>query len=164
MLSRILVDGRHEHTKGNIPESTDFLCHYLQIPWMINFTFLKYHRHCFTGTYEELLEWRSLPHVRFGVTWKTVIDRASADSVARMETKEILLETDAPFLPPYPECKINHPWNLEVVAQEVSRLRNVPLSMLMTAIKQKTDMWKRPPLQKLLIRPGKAVAVILQVC
>jgi Tat protein secretion system quality control protein TatD with DNase activity len=55
-----------------------------------------------------------------------------------METKEILLETDAPFLPPYPECKINHPWNLEVVAQEVSRLRNVPLSMLMTAINQNT--------------------------
>jgi Tat protein secretion system quality control protein TatD with DNase activity len=34
-----------------------------------------------------------------------------------MEIKEILLETDAPFLPPYPECKMNHPWNLEVVAQ-----------------------------------------------
>jgi hypothetical protein len=58
--------------------------------------------------------------------------------IARMETKEILLETDAPFLPPYPECKINYPWNLEVVAQEVSRLRNVPLSMLMTAINQNT--------------------------
>jgi hypothetical protein len=28
----------------------------------------------------------------------------------------------------------------------------------------KTDMWKRPPLQKLLIGPGKAVVVILQVC
>ena len=56
----------------------------------------------------------------------------------KIETREILLETDALFLPPYPECKINHPWNLEVVAQEVSRLRNVPLSMLMTAINQNT--------------------------
>ena len=79
----------------------------LQVIKETGLTDLKYNRHCFTGTYEELLEWRSLPHVRFGVTWKTVTDRASADSVARMETKEILLETDAPFLPPYPECKIN---------------------------------------------------------
>jgi Tat protein secretion system quality control protein TatD with DNase activity len=106
-------------------------------------TDLKYRRHCFTGTYEELLEWRSLPHVRFGVTWKTVTDRASADSVARMETKEILLETDAPFLPPYPECNINHPWNLEVVAQEVGRLRNVPLSVLTTAINQNSATTSR---------------------
>ena len=99
-------------------------------------TALKYHRHSFTRTYEKLLEWRSLPHVRFGVTWNTVADKASTDSVARMETKEIVLETDVPFLPPNPECKINHPWNLEVVAQEVSRLRNVLHSMLMTAINQ----------------------------
>jgi Tat protein secretion system quality control protein TatD with DNase activity len=41
-----------------------------------------------------------------------------------METKEILLETDAPFLPPYPECKINYPWNLEVVAQGGSDLHS----------------------------------------
>ena len=68
----------------------------------------------------------------------TVTDRASADSVARMETKEILLKTDAPFQPPYPECKINHPRNLEIVTQEVGRLRNVPLSVLMTAINQNT--------------------------
>ena len=110
----------------------------LQVIKETGLTAFKYHRHCFTGTYEELLEWTSLPHVRFGATWKTVAGRASADSVARIETKEILLETDAHFLPPYPECKVNHPWNLEVVAQEVSRIRNVPLSMLMTTINQNT--------------------------
>jgi Tat protein secretion system quality control protein TatD with DNase activity len=40
----------------------------LQVTKETGLTDLKYHRHCFTGTYEELLEWRSLPHVRVGGT------------------------------------------------------------------------------------------------
>ena len=58
------------------------------------------------------------------------------DTVARLETREILLETDSPFLSPYPECKINHPWNLEAVSKEVCRLRNVPLSLLIPAVNE----------------------------
>jgi Tat protein secretion system quality control protein TatD with DNase activity len=53
----------------------------LQVIKETGLTDLKYHRHCFTGTYEELLEWRSLPHVRFGVTWKTVTDRAKYETI-----------------------------------------------------------------------------------
>jgi hypothetical protein len=68
-----------------------------------SYTFRLYQK---ATAYEELLEWRSLPHVRFGVTWNTVADKASTDSVARMETKEIVLETDVPFLPPNPH--VNH--------------------------------------------------------
>lgn len=93
---------------------------------------LKFHRHSFIGSFEELQEWRVLPRVRFGISWKTC--QESPDVVARLESREILLETDSPYLSPYPECRINHPWNLEAVAQRVSEIRNVPLSILMETI------------------------------
>ena len=34
-----------------------------------NFTNLKFHRHCFSGTLKELEDWRILPRIVFGITF-----------------------------------------------------------------------------------------------
>lgn len=91
-------------------------------------TGMKIHRHCFVGNVDELLQWQALPNVVFGVTWKSV--KECPKTVSRILPKRIILETDSPFLSPYSVCPTNHPWNLPAVAEEVSRLRNVPLSVL----------------------------------
>jgi Tat protein secretion system quality control protein TatD with DNase activity len=41
----------------------------LQLIHQHNFTNLKFHRHCFSGTLKELEHWRILPRVVFGITF-----------------------------------------------------------------------------------------------
>lgn len=97
-------------------------------------TALKIHRHCFTGDVEELRQWLSLPNVVFGLTWKSVTEIPTV--IPRIPPQQFILESDAPFLSPSTCGPTNHPWNLREVAEEVGKLRNIPLSMLNWTVNQ----------------------------
>ena len=89
---------------------------------------MRFHRHCFNGDLLELQQWKTLPNIVFGVTWKSV--RENPDVIPRINLDQLVLETDSLYLSPYSCCPTNHPWNLPAVAIEMARLRNVPLSVL----------------------------------
>lgn len=92
---------------------------------------LGFHWHCFTGGIQELQEWQTLPNIVFGITTKSISDSPNAYAVIpRILPHQLVLETDSPFLSPLSCCPVNHPWNIRFVAEEVGRLRNVPLSIL----------------------------------
>ena len=100
------------------------------------------HRHCFDGTPEELAQWMTdLPCCKFGFTAR--IFKASPElkaSIARLPWSRVLLETDAPFLPPpedghdYQErggSRHNNPWRIHRQAREMSILTGKPLSAVL---------------------------------
>ena len=96
---------------------------------------MRFHRHCFMGSASELEQWRSLPNIVFGITAKFLKDFSDSKTVvARILQHQLVLESDAPYLSPYSCCPVNNPWNLRRVAEEVNRVRNVPLVMLMEAV------------------------------
>ncbi|XP_062611548.1 uncharacterized protein LOC134273368, partial [Saccostrea cucullata] len=96
---------------------------------MMDMTHHAFHRHCFTGSVEELRQWEmELPAVKFGVTMRSAQD---PNLVARIPVERLLLETDAPYLLPAPGCKMNHPWNLASLAAQVASIRNTPVSFIL---------------------------------
>ncbi|XP_056001706.1 D-aminoacyl-tRNA deacylase-like [Ostrea edulis] len=103
--------------------------HTLATTHMMDMLDRVFHRHCFIGELEELRQWqRELTHVKFGFTMKSVQDPRM---VALIPPGQLLLETDAPYLPPAPGCRLNHPWNILSLAKEVSFIRNMPASLLL---------------------------------
>lgn len=104
----------------------------LEIIMQNGFTHLKFHRHCFCGTLDELDAWKKLPQIVFGITGKTSTseDLQIHNAAARIPDNQLILETDAPYLPPFTGCKINHPWNLIDIAIFLAKLRNSPLPFL----------------------------------
>ena len=113
----------------------------LQIIHQHNFTNLKFHRHCFTGSFQEYQEWNMLPNIIFGITGRLCQPDFSYFEMvsARMTLERIVLESDAPWLPPSYGCRINHPWNLHEIAKRLARIHNMPISILMSII-NKTSM------------------------
>ncbi|XP_052688991.1 3'-5' ssDNA/RNA exonuclease TatD-like [Crassostrea angulata] len=88
-----------------------------------------FHLHCFTGEAQELRQWqKKLPHTKFGVTMKSIQDPRT---VALIPPERLLLETEAPYLPPAPRCRLNHPWNVLSLAKQVAFIRNTPPSLLL---------------------------------
>ena len=107
---------------------------------------LRFHLHCFMGGVQELQEWQVLPNIVFGITTKSIRDNPNAQSVIpRILPHQLVLETDAPFLSPFSCCPTNHPWNIRFVAEEVSRLRNVPLSILTWVVNNNALQFYRIP-------------------
>ena len=103
--------------------------HTLSTIRMMDMSDHAFHRHCFTGELEELRQWqRELTNVKFGVTMKSIQDPRM---VALIPPEQLLLETDAPYLPPAPGCRLNHPWNILSLAKQVSFIRNMPASLLL---------------------------------
>jgi Tat protein secretion system quality control protein TatD with DNase activity len=50
--------------------------------------------------------------------------------VALIPSEQLLLETDTPYLPPAQGYRLNHPWNIISLAQQVSFIRNMPASLV----------------------------------
>ena len=110
------------------------------------FAHFHYYRHCFLGTATELAELQQLPHILFGISGKFMRNKATTVYViARIFPRQLALETDSPFLSPYPYCHINHPWNLDAIATEVSKIRNVPLPVLMCLVNDNALRFFRMP-------------------
>jgi TatD DNase family protein len=103
------------------------------------FTNLKFHRHCFSRTLKELENWRLLPRVVFGITFGLRADYNILENlIPKIPDNQLLLETDSPYLPPENDMRINHPWTVMYTAKFVAKLRNIPLSFLMTIVNQNT--------------------------
>lgn len=100
-----------------------------------NFTRLRFHRHCFLGSVQELVEWQTLPDIVFGVTGAFFRSHQNNRAlIPRIPSHQLVVESDAPYLSPLSCCPINSPWNLWDIIQEISRLRNVPLSVLLWVV------------------------------
>lgn len=110
----------------------------LELITQLGCTDMRFHRHCFNGDLLQLQQWKTLPNIVFGVTWKSV--RESPDFIPRINLDQLVLETDSPYLSLYSCCPTNHPWNLPAVALEVASLRNVPLSVLNWTTNENTEI------------------------
>jgi TatD DNase family protein len=93
------------------------------------------HRHCFSGTRQELDVWAAtLPQCRFGFT--TTIQRVLNDSslregIARLPRDRLLLETDSPLLPPDRSQPLNTPWRIGTQAELLASLRGKPMAFIL---------------------------------
>ncbi|XP_063102609.1 putative deoxyribonuclease TATDN2 [Cavia porcellus] len=106
----------------------------------------KIHRHCFTGSYpviEPLLQ--HFPNLSVGFT--AVITYSSAwqarDAVKQIPLDRILVETDAPyFLPhqvPRSLCQYSHPGLALYTVREIARIKDQPLSHVLTTLHDNTS-------------------------
>ncbi|CAC5420969.1 tatD [Mytilus coruscus] len=65
-----------------------------------NLADMKFSRHCFEGTIEELTAWQQLPTIMFGVSGKFIRDNTGLEVIPRIPPHQLVLETDSPFLSP----------------------------------------------------------------
>lgn len=100
--------------------------------------------HCFTGTREELDNYVALG-LYIGVTGWVCDERRGQslqEAVPHIPLDKLLLETDAPYLLPRnirPRPKKNHPKYLPWVAEEVARLKQVPVASLIKQTRLNTE-------------------------
>lgn len=91
--------------------------------------------HCFTESLDVALEAIDLGfYISFSgiVTFKNAV--MLKEVASQLPLDRILVETDSPYLAPIPyRGKINQPAYVKYVAEELSRIRNVPLSDIMEA-------------------------------
>lgn len=91
--------------------------------------------HCFTESLDVALEAIDLGfYISFSgiVTFKNAV--MLKEVASQLPLDRILVETDSPYLAPIPyRGKINQPAYVKHVAEELSRIRNVPLSDIMEA-------------------------------
>ncbi|XP_077181396.1 3'-5' RNA nuclease TATDN2 [Paroedura picta] len=105
----------------------------------------KIHRHCFTGRYsiiEPLLDY--FPNLTVGFTALLTYPSANEarEAVKKISLSRIVVETDAPyFLPrqvPKSVCQYSHPGVALHTVRELARLKEVPLSIMMAALRRNT--------------------------
>ncbi len=91
--------------------------------------------HCFTESLDVALEAIDLGfYISFSgiVTFKNAV--MLKEVASQLPLDRILIETDSPYLAPIPyRGKINQPAYVKHVAEELSRIRNVPLAEIMEA-------------------------------
>lgn len=91
--------------------------------------------HCFTETWEVAQGALDLGfHISFSgiVTFKNAA--ALKDVARRVPLERMLIETDAPYLAPVPHRgKLNQPAYVRHVAEEIARLRDVPVEVIASA-------------------------------
>jgi len=91
--------------------------------------------HCFTETWDVAAQALDLGfHISFSgiVTFKNAV--ALKDVARRVPLERMLIETDSPYLAPVPHRgKRNQPAWVRHVAEEIARLRDVPVAAIATA-------------------------------
>ncbi|KAK3588567.1 hypothetical protein CHS0354_026172 [Potamilus streckersoni] len=109
----------------------------------------KIHCHCFTGYYENAKLWmEAFPNLYIGLTpLVTYNNAAPSHNLARfLPLSKLLLETDAPyFIPkqvPKKEVVFSHPGFAVTVAEEVARIKEIPVDIVLNAARINTrDMY-----------------------
>ncbi|KAM9324383.1 putative deoxyribonuclease TATDN2 [Gastrophryne carolinensis] len=105
----------------------------------------KIHRHCFTGSYEEIEPFlNEFPNMAVGFT--AVLTYPSAENaretVSRIPLDRLIVETDAPFfLPrqvPKSVCKFSHPGLALHTIQEIARIKDLPTKSVMAKLRENT--------------------------
>ncbi len=91
--------------------------------------------HCFTETLDVALEAIDLG---FYISFSGIVTFKNAtmlkEVAGQLPLDKILVETDSPYLAPIPyRGKINQPAYVKHVAEELSRIRNIPLAEIMDA-------------------------------
>ncbi|KAL3852750.1 hypothetical protein ACJMK2_016367 [Sinanodonta woodiana] len=109
----------------------------------------KIHCHCFTGFYKNAVLWmEAFSNLYIGltplVTYPTAVP--SHDLAKYLPLSKLLLETDAPyFIPrqvPKKEVVFSHPGFAVTVAEEVARIKDIPVSTVLNAARRNTrDMY-----------------------
>jgi TatD DNase family protein len=88
--------------------------------------------HCFTETWDVAQGALELGfHISFSgiVTFKNAV--ALKDVARRVPLDRMLIETDSPYLAPVPyRGKLNQPAYVRYVAEEIARLREVPIDVI----------------------------------
>lgn len=85
--------------------------------------------HCYSGSVEMAKRFVELGYyisLAGPVTFKNA--RVSKDVAANIEIKDLLIETDCPYLTPHPfRGKLNEPANVVYIAQEIAVLKNMEI-------------------------------------
>ncbi|XP_071083549.1 uncharacterized protein [Haliotis cracherodii] len=105
----------------------------------------KIHCHCFTGTYEQCKKWLTkFPKLYIGLTNLVSFRSATpTHEVAKyIPLGRLLLETDAPYFVPRQIPKgafeLSHPGMAVLVAEEVARIKEIPVGQLLKACRNNT--------------------------
>ncbi|CAG2223317.1 tatD [Mytilus edulis] len=86
------------------------------------------HRHCFNGSYAEYIKWKiAFPEVKFGISpflLNEIKYPQFRELVCKMELGDLLLETDAPYLPGA-DGSTGSPLLVKDLAEKIANLHNV---------------------------------------
>lgn len=102
------------------------------------------HRHCFTGNWQEAQEWLdAFPNLCLGLTPLVSFDRVGPliEVARKIPLDRLLLETDSPYFLPKEESKklrCSHPGMAIHVATRVASLRNIPVEVVLAAVRENT--------------------------
>ena len=85
--------------------------------------------HCYSYSYEMALKFINLNFkIAFGGALTFLNSKENKEIVKKIDMKDLLLETDAPYLTPHPyRGIINEPKYIYLVAEEMAKLKNVSL-------------------------------------
>lgn len=83
--------------------------------------------HAFSGSYETAINYIKLGY-KIGIGGIVTFKNSNLkDVVSKLDIRDIVLETDSPYLTPEPNRgKRNSPLNLKYIAEEVSKIKNLP--------------------------------------
>ena len=84
--------------------------------------------HCYSGSYEMAKEFIKLGY-KLGIGGVLTFKNSKLyEVIEKIDLKDILLETDSPYLSPEPHRgKQNNPYNIYYVAQKIAQIKNVSL-------------------------------------
>ena len=93
--------------------------------------------HCFYSRSEQVKAWiEKFPRVRFSLNAKLMRRTQDGDGGVETMVKELdldrmLLESDAPLLPPPGAGRIGHPWQIGATAEYIGRIKNLAPRMVL---------------------------------
>lgn len=87
--------------------------------------------HCFNDTYETALKYIEMGY-KLGINGIITFNNSTlVDTVKKISVDAIVLETDSPYLSPVPlRGKTNKPENITIIAEYISKIKEVPLQEL----------------------------------
>lgn len=93
--------------------------------------------HCYSGSYEMAREFIKLGY-KLGIGGVLTFKNSKLyEVIEKIELKDILLETDSPYLSPEPHRgKQNNPYNIYYVAEKIAKIKNISIDEV---IKQTTN-------------------------
>jgi TatD DNase family protein len=97
--------------------------------------------HCFSGNLEEAIEALSFGKFKLGIGGVVTFKNAGLDKVVEaIDLKDIVLETDSPYLAPIPHRgKRNETAYLSIIAQKIAEIKQIPISTVANITSQNAE-------------------------
>ena len=89
--------------------------------------------HCFTGNFEDMKNFTKVGVTHFGIGPKVFYNRQLQEAVSRMDERQLVIETDAPFLKLESGSIPNTSLVLFEVAEKIAELRGVSVEHILKA-------------------------------